>query len=156
MSQQHVVNLLHARGVTNWHQTTVGKVESGSRPVRLGEALACADLFGLTIDEMLEDPDSPEARDRRSRDLRARRHELDVVAHMLRERAEELEHMRRLVEASAEPSTDQMKSDEDVPAFGTPAIDPNDPWFRRQGGDFDDAPTGPVHDAPTGEHREET
>jgi hypothetical protein len=137
-------------------QTTVGKVESGSRPVRLGEALACADLFGLTIDEMLEDPDSPEARDRRSRDLRARRHELDIVAQMLRERAEELEHLRRLVEATPDPSSEPPDSDQDVPAFGTPAIDPNYRWSRHPGGDFDDAPTGPVLDAPSREHREET
>lgn len=92
MSQQHVVNALLEHGVANWHQTTVAKIEAGTRPVRLSEAMACASLFDLTVDEMLIDPETEEARDRRSRELSARRSELDAVEQLLLQRRREIEN----------------------------------------------------------------
>jgi transcriptional regulator with XRE-family HTH domain len=90
MSQQMLVTLLGELGITSWHQTTVGKVEVGTRPVRLAEALAVAAVFDMTIDELLEDPDSERARSRRARQLLARRSELAVIESLLRDREGQL------------------------------------------------------------------
>jgi transcriptional regulator with XRE-family HTH domain len=91
MSQQALVTLLCELGITSWHQTTVGKVEVGTRPVRLVEALAVAAVFDLTVDELLEDPDTERARSRRARQLLARRSELAVIESLLRDREHQLD-----------------------------------------------------------------
>ncbi|MCE3555136.1 helix-turn-helix domain-containing protein [Pseudonocardia sp. RS11V-5] len=102
LSQQHVVNALLEHGIANWHQTTVAKIEAGTRPVRLSEAMACASLFDLTVDEMLIDPESEEARDRWSRELSARRRELDLVEQLLLQRRREIEDAQARLEDVAE------------------------------------------------------
>src|SRR3954447_4046528 len=48
------VNLVLMHNV-HWHQTTVGKIESGGRPIRLSEAVAVADLLGVPLDELAYD-----------------------------------------------------------------------------------------------------
>jgi transcriptional regulator with XRE-family HTH domain len=107
LSQQHVVNALLNHGILNWHQTTVAKIEAGSRPVRLSEAMACASLFGLTVDEMLIDPESTEARARRSQELSTRRNELEVVEQLLSQRLRELDRAQaRVEEGSGSPERD--------------------------------------------------
>ena len=35
------------------HATTVAKIEAGSRSVRINEAVAIADLFGVSLDSLL-------------------------------------------------------------------------------------------------------
>lgn len=107
MSQQHVVNALLEHGIANWHQTTVAKIEAGTRPVRLSEAMACASLFDLTVDEMLIDPESEEARDRWSRELSARRRELDLVEQVLLQRRREIEQ----AQARLEDAPDRLQQD---------------------------------------------
>jgi transcriptional regulator with XRE-family HTH domain len=91
VSQQALAAALAPLGITTWHQTTVGKIEAGSRAVRLTEALAVAELFATTVDELLEDPDSASARSHRSRELLARRSELALIEQMLRERERQLD-----------------------------------------------------------------
>src|SRR5919112_3465362 len=46
------VNLILMHDIDWWHQTTVGKVESGDRPIRLEEAVAVADLLGVGLDDL--------------------------------------------------------------------------------------------------------
>jgi transcriptional regulator with XRE-family HTH domain len=98
MSQQTLVALLGERGITSWHQTTVGKVEVGTRPVRLAEALAVAAVFDMTVDELLQDPDSERARSRRARQLLARRSELAVIESLLRDRERQLDAWLEAIE----------------------------------------------------------
>ena len=43
---------LHALHDIRWHQTTVGKVESGERPIRLQEAVAVALALGVPLAEL--------------------------------------------------------------------------------------------------------
>jgi transcriptional regulator with XRE-family HTH domain len=48
------VNLALMHNV-HWHQTTVGKIESGARPISLSEAVEVADLLGVPLDELAYD-----------------------------------------------------------------------------------------------------
>lgn len=52
-SQQWIVNALRERGFEYWHQATVSRVELGSRPLRILEAFALADAFGITVHELV-------------------------------------------------------------------------------------------------------
>lgn len=51
-SQEHLAKLMQEAKL-KWGQTTVAKTEAGSRPVRVNEAVALADLFGLTVNDLL-------------------------------------------------------------------------------------------------------
>lgn len=53
MSQQKVADALRAQGFTVFRQSTIGKIEAGSRPVLLTEAVAMAELLGETLDTAL-------------------------------------------------------------------------------------------------------
>ncbi|OAV78100.1 hypothetical protein AYO52_13635 [Dietzia sp. 111N12-1] len=51
------------RGFDAFHQTTISRVEKGERPVRLGEAVAFADIFGRPLESMLAAPSGEVAPD---------------------------------------------------------------------------------------------
>lgn len=53
MSQRAIAEALNAQGFTAFRQTTIAKIEGGSRPVLLTEAVAMAELFGTTLDVAL-------------------------------------------------------------------------------------------------------
>jgi transcriptional regulator with XRE-family HTH domain len=99
MSQQTLVALLVDLGISSWHQTTVGKVEVGTRSVRLAEAIAVAAVFDMTVDELLEDPDSEHSRSRRARQLLARGSELAVIESLLQDRERQLDAWLDEIEA---------------------------------------------------------
>ena len=52
-SQADIAKMLTAKGIDNMHHTTVAKIESGDREIKLDEAAAMADLFGLPLDSMM-------------------------------------------------------------------------------------------------------
>jgi transcriptional regulator with XRE-family HTH domain len=52
-TQADVAKRLSDKGIDHIHTTTVAKVEAGERELKLDEALALADLFGLPLDSML-------------------------------------------------------------------------------------------------------
>jgi transcriptional regulator with XRE-family HTH domain len=52
-SQAEVAKRLAAMGIDNMHPTTVAKIEAGDREVKLDEAAAMADLYGLPLDTLL-------------------------------------------------------------------------------------------------------
>ncbi|MGH3745787.1 MAG: helix-turn-helix domain-containing protein [Micromonosporaceae bacterium] len=52
MSQEDVAQMMALAGFS-WHQTTVAKTESGSRPVRVNEAAALAAQFGVWVDDLI-------------------------------------------------------------------------------------------------------
>lgn len=56
MNQQELVDTLRQRHDLTWHQSTVTKIESGSRPVRLSEALAVADVLGVELSSLVDRP----------------------------------------------------------------------------------------------------
>jgi transcriptional regulator with XRE-family HTH domain len=88
--QQLVVRLAEAHHL-RWHQTTVAKVENGDRPVRLSEALAIAGVLDVSLADLLDDPDAPAARQRRSERLQARLDEVFLMNAHLAMRSHELE-----------------------------------------------------------------
>jgi transcriptional regulator with XRE-family HTH domain len=49
MSQRDLADQMRQRG-HNWHQQTVGRIESGSQPVRFGELVDLAAVLDTTID----------------------------------------------------------------------------------------------------------
>ena len=51
-SQADVAKKLEKRGI-DLHPTTVAKIEAGQRSVRIDEARAIADLFGLSLDSLV-------------------------------------------------------------------------------------------------------
>lgn len=53
VSQQKVADALNAAGFTVFRQSAIAKIEAGSRPVLLTEAVAMAELFGTTLDAAL-------------------------------------------------------------------------------------------------------
>lgn len=56
ISQQHVaMTMAMLYGHTNWHQTTVAKVEAGEREVRLAEAVALAQIVGSPLSQLIGD-----------------------------------------------------------------------------------------------------
>jgi transcriptional regulator with XRE-family HTH domain len=52
-SQEEVARRMTAAGHTNWHQTTVGKTELATRPLRLNEAVALAGLFEVPVTQLI-------------------------------------------------------------------------------------------------------
>ena len=52
-SQADVAKKLIAKGIDKIHPTTVAKIESGDREVKLDEATAIADLFDMSLDVLV-------------------------------------------------------------------------------------------------------
>jgi transcriptional regulator with XRE-family HTH domain len=52
-SQADLSKLLQGRGLEHIYPTTVAKIESGERAVRIDEATAIADLFDVSVDALL-------------------------------------------------------------------------------------------------------
>lgn len=84
ISQEDLAVLSTERGSTMW-QGTVGKIERGLRPLRLSEAVVFADIFRVTLDDLVDRGEAPEGGgnflralevQRLIRDLEARRREL--------------------------------------------------------------------------------
>lgn len=51
-SQEEVARRMADYGY-DWHQTTVGRTETATRPLRLNEAVALAALFGIPVTQMI-------------------------------------------------------------------------------------------------------
>lgn len=62
-SQTELARKMKERGFDAFHQTTISRVEKGERPVRLGEAVAFADIFGRPLESMLAAPSAEVAPD---------------------------------------------------------------------------------------------
>lgn len=69
-SQGEMAKRMQDAGWTEFHQTTISRMEKGSRPVRLGEARGIAGVLGAVVDQMTLD----EAVAQKLRDL-----ELDLM-----------------------------------------------------------------------------
>jgi transcriptional regulator with XRE-family HTH domain len=94
-----------------WHQTTATRVENGERPVRLFEALAIADVLDVSLEDLLDDPDSPAARRRRSERLQGQMCELDRMTLRISMRRLELED--ELVDVDPDEAAAQGLIDQD-------------------------------------------
>ena len=52
-TQPQMADMLSDKGIAPMHSTTLAKIEAGTRSVRINEAVAIADLFGLSLDGLL-------------------------------------------------------------------------------------------------------
>jgi transcriptional regulator with XRE-family HTH domain len=52
-SQMEVARRLTAMGIDNMHNTTIAKIEAGDREIKLDEAVALAELYGLSIESLI-------------------------------------------------------------------------------------------------------
>jgi transcriptional regulator with XRE-family HTH domain len=59
MTQQQLADLM-ARTGNKIHRSTIGKIESGGRPVTIGEAVQLAGILGADLAELITDP-APDA-----------------------------------------------------------------------------------------------
>lgn len=57
LSRAALAERLQREGLTNWHATTVTRVETGQREVRVSELSALARVFGLSRDSLLVRPE---------------------------------------------------------------------------------------------------
>jgi hypothetical protein len=48
-----MAKLLSENGIPMIHATTIAKIEAGSRPTRIDEAIGIADVFGISLDALL-------------------------------------------------------------------------------------------------------
>lgn len=52
-SQGELARRMVAAGWDGFHQTTISRIEKGTRPVRLGESRSLANIFGTTVSQMV-------------------------------------------------------------------------------------------------------
>lgn len=62
-SQAEIAKLLTEAGVPGIHQTTIARIESGERTVRLAEALVIARILDYRVEDLVESSESAKLRD---------------------------------------------------------------------------------------------
>lgn len=55
VSQGMVAAIMLSYGFRTWRQTTLAKVEAGERAVKLDEAFALAEIYDISLDDLLRD-----------------------------------------------------------------------------------------------------
>ena len=116
MSQKDLVKVLQERGWTSVYQNTIHRIEKGDRPVRFGEAMAIAQVFGESVEKFSLAP--TEARTAISLSMARQRHAQAAVAMATqREEMNAADHeLRRLVletkAAGIEPT--ELPDDDDM------------------------------------------
>jgi transcriptional regulator with XRE-family HTH domain len=86
-SQSEVARRMEASGY-NWHQTTVGRIESGKRPLRLNELVHLAAMFGVSPIRLIVPNVTP---DRLSDDIKAVEDARSDIVGRLEEARDQLE-----------------------------------------------------------------
>jgi transcriptional regulator with XRE-family HTH domain len=61
LTQRQLADLMSGAGY-RMHQTTIAKIESGERPVVVGEAIQLAGVLGVTLPALLTEPPSDDER----------------------------------------------------------------------------------------------
>lgn len=61
-SQSELARRLGDAGIPGIHQTTIARIEAGTRPIRLAEAVALARIFELRVDDLVESDDASAVR----------------------------------------------------------------------------------------------
>jgi transcriptional regulator with XRE-family HTH domain len=88
-SQAEVARRMEAYGYS-WHQTTVGRIESGQRPLRLNEVVHVAAMFGVNPIQFLVPNVRPE---RLTEDIKASEEGREEVLRQLKDAKAELNHV---------------------------------------------------------------
>lgn len=87
-SQAEVARRMEASGY-HWHQTTVGRIESGKRPLRLNELVQLAAMFGVSPIRLIVPNVTP---DRLSDDIKAVEDARSDIVGRLEEARDQLEN----------------------------------------------------------------
>jgi transcriptional regulator with XRE-family HTH domain len=106
-SQAEVARKLTAMNIDNMHHTTVAKIEAGDREIKLHEAIAIGDLYGVPLDALLgriprAQRDLDYLLEALSDTVFLARTELDRTAKSLRDRMEDIPSEYARYEALAE------------------------------------------------------
>jgi transcriptional regulator with XRE-family HTH domain len=88
-SQKWLAEALGSRYGIQWYPTTVGKVESGERPVKLTEAVAVAQALGMLLEDLVYEHESVVRHDQGVHRAVA---ELEAAAERILARARSLHH----------------------------------------------------------------
>ena len=95
--------MLTAKGIDNMHHTTVAKIEAGDREIKLDEAVAMADLYGMSLDAILGGKrDLDYLVEALTETVSSARTELDRTAKSLRDRMEDIPSDYKRYDALAE------------------------------------------------------
>jgi transcriptional regulator with XRE-family HTH domain len=109
MSQGEVADAMTRQGFP-MHQTMIGKVEQNKRPVRVNEAAALAAILGLTLPDLLADPELDAVESTLRDELR------EATARRLRAEAAYAQAKAALAEATVSVSAataERVRADED-------------------------------------------
>lgn len=60
-AQEHVAALMRSLHGVQWHQTTVAKIEAGTRPVKLSEAVGIAHVLATDLSALVDDGEPRDA-----------------------------------------------------------------------------------------------
>jgi transcriptional regulator with XRE-family HTH domain len=97
MTQQQLADAMAATG-NKIHRSTIGKIESGGRPVTIGEAVQLAGILGIPLELLVTEP-SPDTWERRAHLVRVEAQvRLRGLKHEAAERHRLLEEARVLYE----------------------------------------------------------
>lgn len=143
IAQDGLAEMMRTTYGVQWHQTTVARIEAGTRPVKLAEAVWISHAFAVDLHTLLDMVPYVE----RSRDAqqRARRDEVQRIIRQAQHRLDELDDGWRGDESDAPvetPTFDEVFAER---TGVTPAFRDGVPVFLRR--------TGQPHpqDGPTGE-----
>lgn len=84
LTKQQVADAMTAAGFAQVHRSTVGKIESGDRPVTIGEAVALAAALGASLAALATGP-PPDARTEAQARVRAMEYAAERKAELARE-----------------------------------------------------------------------
>jgi transcriptional regulator with XRE-family HTH domain len=101
ITQKQLADRMAARG-HKMLQSTVAKIESGERPVSIGEAVQFADVLGVDLGELTTERSGDTVRDRALQERTEARIRVRSLQHLATERHKELEVAQFLYEHAAE------------------------------------------------------
>ena len=101
VTQKQLADRMAARGY-KMLQSTVAKIESGERPVSIGEAVQLAEVLGVDLGELITERSADPVRDRALQERDEARIRVRSLQHLAAERHRGLEEAQFLYEHTAE------------------------------------------------------
>lgn len=95
LTQREIADKMTAAGY-RMHQTTIAKIESGERPVYVGEAVALAGILGVSLEQLLTEP--PEGLERNLAEAQIEYAALDHQRARIQERLNEAREVTARIE----------------------------------------------------------
>lgn len=123
MTQQQLADVMTRTG-NRIHRSTIGKIESGARPVTIGEAVQLAGILGVPLTEMVTGTGTDAARIEAQLTVTSRKSEADERDRLLREAQILADHAAGRLKA-AEQRLAELDGTTTDPASDPPPRDPH-------------------------------